>query len=96
VPLDGARAEEQLGGDLRVREPLGRQADDLGLLRGELVQRLDEGILVRHAEDAAATHERLAFARADGAHQQIERRTLALPAEEPRARDRESPWALPP
>ena len=31
----------------------------------------------------AAQHERLALARADGAHQQIERRALALPAEEP-------------
>ena len=41
VVLDGARADEQLGGDLRVGVPLGREPGDLRLLRGELVDRLD-------------------------------------------------------
>jgi hypothetical protein len=37
VPLDGARAEEQLGGDLRVRTALACQFGDLGFLGGEVV-----------------------------------------------------------
>src|SRR5262249_17674145 len=39
VVLDGARADEQLGGDLRVGEAVAGQAGDLGLLRGERVAR---------------------------------------------------------
>ena len=35
VPLDGARADEQLGADLGVRAPVARQTRDLRLLRGE-------------------------------------------------------------
>src|SRR6185437_8607887 len=41
VVLDGARADEQQSGYLRVRAPLGREPGDLRLLRGELVDRLD-------------------------------------------------------
>jgi hypothetical protein len=41
VILDGARADEQQSGYLRVRAPLGREPGDLRLLRGELVDRLD-------------------------------------------------------
>src|SRR5690242_18195101 len=41
VVLDGARADEQQGGYLRVRASLGREPGDLRLLRGELVDRLD-------------------------------------------------------
>src|SRR5688500_17933626 len=37
VPLDGARAEEELGADLRVRASFARQAGDLLLLRCQLV-----------------------------------------------------------
>src|SRR5262245_44836560 len=44
VPLDGSRAEEQLGADLRVREALRRQPCDLSLLRGQLVPRLDAAL----------------------------------------------------
>jgi DNA-binding CsgD family transcriptional regulator len=41
VPLDRARAEEQLAADLRIRKPLTGQPGDLRLLRGELAGRLD-------------------------------------------------------
>ena len=41
VVLDGARADEQLGADLRVREPVAGEPGDLRLLGGELVARLD-------------------------------------------------------
>jgi hypothetical protein len=34
--FDGARAEEQLGGDLRIRQAGPGQAGDLGLLGGEI------------------------------------------------------------
>jgi hypothetical protein len=44
VPLHRARAEEELGPDLRVRLPAGGQARDLGLLRGQLVERLDRAL----------------------------------------------------
>lgn len=37
VVLDGARREEELRGDLLVREPFGHEACDLQLLRCELV-----------------------------------------------------------
>ena len=37
VPFDGARADEQLGADLGVGMPVGGEAGDLRLLRGELV-----------------------------------------------------------
>src|SRR6478752_2049194 len=37
VPLDGARAEEELGADLRVRPPLAREEGDVLLLGRELV-----------------------------------------------------------
>src|SRR3954447_4069855 len=40
MPLDRAGAEEQLGADLRVGEPVAGQARDLILLRGELVAHL--------------------------------------------------------
>ena len=40
VPLDGARAEEQLGADLRVRQAVAGEPGDLLLLRRELVARL--------------------------------------------------------
>src|SRR5450631_54764 len=40
VPLDGARAEEQLGADLRIRQPVTGEPGDLRLLRGELARRL--------------------------------------------------------
>src|SRR5690349_4223793 len=36
MPLDGARAEEEPGGDLGVREVLADETGDLGLLGGEL------------------------------------------------------------
>src|SRR5262245_25688687 len=39
MPLDRARAEKQLGADLRVRAPVSRQPDDVRLLRRELVSR---------------------------------------------------------
>ena len=41
VVLDGARADEQLGADLRVRLPVDGEPGDLRLLRGEQVARLD-------------------------------------------------------
>jgi hypothetical protein len=41
VPFDGARADEQLGADLRIRAAVAGEAGDLGLLCGELVERLD-------------------------------------------------------
>jgi len=44
VPLHRARAEEQLGADLRVRLPAGSQARNLHLLRGQLVERLDRAL----------------------------------------------------
>src|SRR6266571_2913754 len=37
VVLDGARADEQPGADLRVRQPVAGQPRDLGLLRGQLL-----------------------------------------------------------
>src|SRR5215475_1379109 len=37
MELDRPRREEQLGGDLLVREAFGDQASDLELLRGQLV-----------------------------------------------------------
>src|SRR5450631_209501 len=40
VPLDGARTEEQLGADLRIRQPVTGEPGDLRLLRGELARRL--------------------------------------------------------
>src|SRR3954447_11664272 len=40
VPFDGARAEEELGADLRVRPPVAREPGDVLLLRGELVARV--------------------------------------------------------
>src|SRR3954464_15098544 len=40
VVLDGARADEQLSGDLAVGVPLRREAWDLKLPRGQLVDRL--------------------------------------------------------
>ncbi len=45
VPLDGVGAEEQLGADLRVGQPVGGQLRDLRLLRGQ--RRRDTGELVR-------------------------------------------------
>src|SRR5688500_2242835 len=41
VVLDGARADEQLGADLRVSAPVLGEPGHLRLLRGELVTRLD-------------------------------------------------------
>jgi hypothetical protein len=41
VPLDRARAEEELRADLRVRVPVGRQAGDLRFLRSQFISRLD-------------------------------------------------------
>jgi len=41
VPFDRARADEQLGTDLRITVPVNGQPGDLGLLGGELVHRLD-------------------------------------------------------
>src|SRR5438105_4147271 len=41
VVLDRARADEQPGADLRIREPVAGEPRDLGLLGGELVARLD-------------------------------------------------------
>jgi hypothetical protein len=41
VPFDGARADEQLGADLRVRVAVTGESADLGLLCGEFVERLD-------------------------------------------------------
>src|SRR4029077_3322072 len=41
VPLNGARADEQLGADLGVRAPVTGEAGDLRLLRCELVACLD-------------------------------------------------------
>src|SRR5580700_6097774 len=40
MPLDGARAEEQLGADLRVRQPVAGEPGDLRLLGGERARRL--------------------------------------------------------
>ena len=40
MPLDGARADEQLRADLRVREPVAGQPGDLCLLRRQLVARV--------------------------------------------------------
>src|SRR5579859_6880327 len=40
VPLDGARRQEQLGGDLRVRQAVAGQPRDEGFLRRELVRGL--------------------------------------------------------
>src|SRR4051794_15584961 len=44
MPLDGARADEQLRADLGIRAPIARQAGDLRLLRGELVARLHRAL----------------------------------------------------
>src|SRR5216684_350056 len=41
VVLDRARADEQLGADLGIREPAVREPRDLGLLRGEVAAVLD-------------------------------------------------------
>jgi len=41
VILDGARADEQLGGDRRVRLTFAGEPRDLGLLRSQLRDRLD-------------------------------------------------------
>ena len=41
VPFDGARGQEQLRADLRVRQAVAGQPGDLLLLRGELVARLE-------------------------------------------------------
>src|SRR5215472_18931099 len=49
VPFHRARAEEQLGADLRVGLPAGGQARDLRLLRGQLVERLDRALAHRLA-----------------------------------------------
>src|SRR3954462_15402925 len=49
VVLDGARADEQLGADLRVRLPVARHAGDLRLLRREEVARLDRELAHRVA-----------------------------------------------
>ena len=38
--FDGARADEELGGDLAVRVAIGRETRDLRLLRRELVERV--------------------------------------------------------
>src|SRR5215218_9753443 len=40
VPFDRARAEEELGADLRVGPPVAREPGDVLLLRGELVARV--------------------------------------------------------
>src|SRR5207253_11067936 len=40
VVFDGARADEELGGDLAVRVAIGRETRDLRLLRRELVERV--------------------------------------------------------
>ena len=37
MPLDGARAEEKLGADLRIRQPVAGEPGDLLLLRRELI-----------------------------------------------------------
>src|SRR5262249_42948025 len=44
VPLDCPWAQEQLGADLLVRQPVDRQARDLHLLRGQCVARLDRAL----------------------------------------------------
>src|SRR5262245_22392699 len=63
MPLDGARAEEQLCSDLVVGEAVAREPGDLALLRGQLVARLDRPLshlLARHAKlVAGALGERL-------------------------------------
>src|SRR5438309_11635174 len=40
VVFDGARADEEWGGDLAVRVAIGRETRDLRLLRRELVERV--------------------------------------------------------
>jgi hypothetical protein len=47
--LTRARADEQPGADLRVRQPIARQPGDLHLLRGELIARLDSALARRLA-----------------------------------------------
>src|SRR3954447_26426702 len=49
VPLDGARTDEELGADLGIRPPIGGEARDLSLLRGELVTCLDAPLAHRLA-----------------------------------------------
>jgi hypothetical protein len=41
VVVDGAGADEQLGGDCLVRGSVGRKAGDLSFLGGQVVARLD-------------------------------------------------------
>src|SRR5262245_54199448 len=53
MPLHGARAEEKLRADLRVRATLARKLGDLGLLGGEVTERLGcspAGLLARREE----------------------------------------------
>src|SRR5690349_9816300 len=44
VPLDRARANEQLGADLRVRMPVTSEPGDLRLLRGKLADHIDRAL----------------------------------------------------
>src|SRR5260370_10447436 len=63
MPFDGAGAEEQLGADLRIRQPVTCEPGDLHLLRGELVARPDRalahGLTRRQQLATAALSERL-------------------------------------
>src|SRR3954451_19469284 len=49
MPLDGPRAQEQLGTDFRVGTELRRQPGDLCLLRREVVERIDRPLAHRLA-----------------------------------------------
>src|SRR5271157_4580858 len=44
VPFDGAGAEEQLGGNLRIAKPVTSELGDLHFLCGELIARLDRAL----------------------------------------------------
>src|SRR5271154_4863248 len=70
VPLDRARADEQLGADLRVRLPITGEPGDLRLLGCELLARLDSAVVDRlpggQQLTASALRERLDAHR--GAH----------------------------
>ena len=56
VPLDCARADEQLGADLGVRQSVTSESGDLGLLRREDLTRLDRTLAYRLARSRIAVH----------------------------------------
>ena len=89
VVLDGTRADEELGADLRVRAPVDREPGDLQLLGGQLVVRLDRppanGLAGREQLALGALGERL---RPDAPEELVGRaqllarvRTAVLPAQ---------------